>query len=52
MNDARMEKCVKGMMTKGHSKSSAVAICKASMFGKKKMPGKMPSRIDKEMMAG
>jgi hypothetical protein len=34
-NDARMERCVDAVMKKGHSKSSAVRICKSSMFGPK-----------------
>ena len=31
-NTAKMESCVKELMTKGKSRSSAIAICKASLI--------------------
>lgn len=34
-NVAKMERCVEHLMGKGHSKESAIRICKSSMFGKK-----------------
>lgn len=34
-NDARMEACVSKVMSKGHSKISAIKICKAQLFGGK-----------------
>lgn len=30
-NDAKMERCVKDVMAKGHSKLSAILICKTSI---------------------
>ena len=39
-NDARMEKCVQAVMGRGHSKVSAIKICKTSLFSeKRKKPG-------------
>lgn len=35
-NDAKMERCVKSIMTKqGVAKPQAIAICKDSLFGKR-----------------
>lgn len=35
-NVAKMERCVAKVMADGHTKSSAVAICKSSLFGSRK----------------
>lgn len=35
-NNTKMEHCVADLERKGHSKSSAVAICKSSIAGKRK----------------
>jgi hypothetical protein len=34
-NDKRMERCVADVKAQGHSESSAIAICKASLFPSK-----------------
>lgn len=34
-NDQKMERCVASVMKDGHSKASAIRICKSSMFGPK-----------------
>ena len=35
-NVSRMERCVAHVVKQGHAKDHAIAICKASLFGKKK----------------
>lgn len=39
-NDAKMHRCIEGVMKDGKSKLSAILICKASLFGKQKKGGK------------
>lgn len=34
--DKKIEECVNELISKGHKKESAIAICKSSILGKKK----------------
>jgi len=46
-NDSKMERCVEKVMAEGHSKESAIKICKSSIFGDKNSCVRCAAEINK-----